>query len=66
MALNQLIQAALTRLRKPPTVSLALAHARVIQDGSWKTLGLGNVQVGPRRRPESIARTHSPSFSPRS
>jgi hypothetical protein len=27
MALNQLIQAALTRLRKPPTVSLPLAHA---------------------------------------
>lgn len=56
-ALNQIIHAALMRLKKPPTYLLSLVHSEY---------GCLHLHVGPSSKPESMARTHSPSFCPRS
>lgn len=57
-ALNQSIHAALMRLKKPPTSLFSLVRF------SFKVFA--HLHVGPSSRPESMARTHSPSFCPRS
>lgn len=57
-ALNQLIHAELMRLKKPPTCLLSLVRF-IFRISAY-------LHVGPSNRPESIARTHSPNFCPRS